>query len=524
MYPAHVFPSRSLRPPRSPPALFHGHEDCDGDVYRPFVSGFDNNPVVSRAAFLSARSPSHSPSSCTPVPTLYPVHRSRWSSSSLSSPVPPPSAYPHFIEPDPPSGSSRPRRTGSSSALQRSCPTTATATSGGGPSWSTSPPFAATPLPACNGYAGLIRVLLIISCALSLCMRGRAAFVLPSFTEPRLIAFLSIIYQLTLNLKGFRHRGTMQHGEGYSHSGKLGQINFLDGVMGYTKGRCMLDYIRRFVEAISLHQYKDLIPMFGIVNEAYLHGIGRDVLTSLYLQAHNMIRGIMGYGAGNGPFIHDGFQGTAWWTGFLPARTASESTRTRTLRLTARRAERLADRDENGPLGSGRDMAEAGVQLAGAVVEYESAFRVTLASAFSNRYNDSELYLTGVNGTQHCETARCSRARAHGTTSPRPACARVDGRDARLVPLDVKIGPALDGVVCSPLWPYHFGLQTGFMPIDPRDSRAADGRRGCGDDRLRGRPVGQWPPATLSNVDVSATPLPTHIASLTLVMPVADCT
>ncbi|KAJ7689208.1 hypothetical protein B0H14DRAFT_866737 [Mycena olivaceomarginata] len=54
------------------------------------------------------------------------------------------------------------------------------------------PRFAATPLSECNGYAGLIRVLLIIPCALSLCMRKRAAFVLPSFTEPRLIAFLSI--------------------------------------------------------------------------------------------------------------------------------------------------------------------------------------------------------------------------------------------------------------------------------------------------------------------------------------------
>jgi hypothetical protein len=39
-----------------------------------------------------------------------------------------------------------------------------------------------------------------------------------------------------------------------------------------------------------------------------------------YLQAHNMIRGITGTGEGNGPFIsiHDGFNGTAAWAGFLP--------------------------------------------------------------------------------------------------------------------------------------------------------------------------------------------------------------
>jgi hypothetical protein len=58
--------------------------------------------------------------------------------------------------------------------------------------------FAATYLPACNGYAGLIRVLLANPRVFSARMRGRAAFV-PSFTEPRLIAFLSI-HQLTLNL------------------------------------------------------------------------------------------------------------------------------------------------------------------------------------------------------------------------------------------------------------------------------------------------------------------------------------
>ncbi|KAJ7870536.1 hypothetical protein B0H13DRAFT_2552614 [Mycena leptocephala] len=64
---------------------------------------------------------------------------------------------------------------------------------------------------------------------------------------------------------------------GYNHS-----VNFLDGVMGYANGRCMLDYICVIVKFISQHEYKDLIPMFGIVNKAYLPGIGRYVLTSLY--------------------------------------------------------------------------------------------------------------------------------------------------------------------------------------------------------------------------------------------------
>ncbi|KAJ7884702.1 hypothetical protein B0H13DRAFT_2537104 [Mycena leptocephala] len=147
MYATHVFPSRSLGPLRSPPALFHGHEDTtamlvssvelpallwqtggfqfvipcfDMGVLSHFTSGayFSSTLIAdlekptrlrpgyvaaafkfcgssTQAAFLSARSPSHSPSSCTPAPVLYPVRRSRWSSSSLFSAIPPPSlAYP----------------------------------------------------------------------------------------------------------------------------------------------------------------------------------------------------------------------------------------------------------------------------------------------------------------------------------------------------------------------------------------------------------------------------------------------
>ncbi|KAF8197252.1 glycoside hydrolase superfamily [Mycena galopus ATCC 62051] len=108
---------------------------------------------------------------------------------------------------------------------------------------------------------------------------------------------------------------------GYNHSGKLGQINFLNGPMGFANAQRMLDYIRVITEFITQPEYANLIPMFGIVNEAFLPDIGRDVLASFYLQSHNMIRGITGIGEGHGPFIsiHDGFQGVSSWAGFLPS-------------------------------------------------------------------------------------------------------------------------------------------------------------------------------------------------------------
>jgi hypothetical protein len=67
--------------------------------------------------------------------------------------------------------------------------------------------------------------------------------------------------------------------------------------MGFANAQRMLDYIRIIVEFISQPEYKDLVPMFGIVDEdvlvfayrlvadagliAYLPGIGRDALTSV---------------------------------------------------------------------------------------------------------------------------------------------------------------------------------------------------------------------------------------------------
>lgn len=51
--------------------------------------------------------------------------------------------------------------------------------------------------------------------------------------------------------------------------------------------------------------------MFGVVNEVLVKTVSKDVVTSFYLQVHNMARAITGVGAGKGPYIsiHDGFQG-----------------------------------------------------------------------------------------------------------------------------------------------------------------------------------------------------------------------
>ena len=70
---------------------------------------------------------------------------------------------------------------------------------------------------------------------------------------------------------------------GYNHGGKQGAFNFLNGVMGIANAQRTLSYIRIITEFISQPQYKDVVPMFGIVNEALISTIGTNTLTSLYV-------------------------------------------------------------------------------------------------------------------------------------------------------------------------------------------------------------------------------------------------
>ncbi len=51
--------------------------------------------------------------------------------------------------------------------------------------------------------------------------------------------------------------------------------------MGIANAQRTLDYIRIITEFISQQEYQDVVPMFGIVNEALLSTIGQSELTSL---------------------------------------------------------------------------------------------------------------------------------------------------------------------------------------------------------------------------------------------------
>jgi len=113
-------------------------------------------------------------------------------------------------------------------------------------------------------------------------------------------------YGLRINLDFHAVPGSQN---GWNHSGRLGTIGFLSGPMGYANAQRTLNYIRIIAEFISQPQYRDVVPIFGILNEPVGTTIGQDALSRFYLDAYNIIRNAGGTGGGNGPFIsiHDAF-------------------------------------------------------------------------------------------------------------------------------------------------------------------------------------------------------------------------
>jgi glucan 1,3-beta-glucosidase len=91
--------------------------------------------------------------------------------------------------------------------------------------------------------------------------------------------------------------------------------------MGLANADRTLDYIRILIQFISQPQYADVIPIFGVVNEALVGDqIPQAAMNAFYIQVHDMVRSITGTGPGKGPILslHDGFTGPDNWAGRFP--------------------------------------------------------------------------------------------------------------------------------------------------------------------------------------------------------------
>ncbi|THH07807.1 hypothetical protein EW145_g3127 [Phellinidium pouzarii] len=269
-------------------------------------------------------------------------------------------------------------------------------------------------------------------------------------------------YGLRINLDLHTAPGSQN---GFNHSGKSGQINFLNGIMGFANAQRMLEYIRVIAEFISQQEYNDLIPMFGIINEPLTGIIGQDQISNFYLQAYDMIRNITGTGERKGAFIsiHDGFESLTSWADFFPGSDR--------INLDTHPYFAFGAQFEQ-PIERWPPMA---CSWGGGINVSQTAFGVTVAGEFSNGINDCGLYLNGV-----------------GSTPGLPDCdfymdstqwnqTMIDGiRDYALASMDAlqnwffwtwKVGnSSVTNTVQSPLWSYQLGLEGGWMPTDPRSA------------------------------------------------------
>lgn len=91
-------------------------------------------------------------------------------------------------------------------------------------------------------------------------------------------------YGLRINLDFHALPGSQN---GWNHSGRLGTVGFLNGPMGYANAQRSLDYIRIIAEFISQPQYKDVVAIFGIMNEPQGGTFGQDNLSRLYVSPYS---------------------------------------------------------------------------------------------------------------------------------------------------------------------------------------------------------------------------------------------
>jgi len=263
---------------------------------------------------------------------------------------------------------------------------------------------------------------------------------------------------------------------GWNHSGRLGSINVMNGVMGIANAQRTLNHIRIIAEFISQPQYKDIVPMFSILNEPQGSVVGHTQLASFYFAAYNVVREASGIGEGMGPVIafHDAFEANSDWNGFLgqPDRICIDT-----------HPYFAFGGQSTTPVSS---FAPLACSVWGPLINGSMANNgMTVAGEFSLATNDCGLYVNGVNlGTRYDGTF------VGGSTKAVGSCAQWDNwqnwtQDTKNQLMDFclssmdslqnwffwtwKIGNSTTtGTVLAPFWSYQLGLVQGWIPTDPR--------------------------------------------------------
>jgi aryl-phospho-beta-D-glucosidase BglC (GH1 family) len=283
---------------------------------------------------------------------------------------------------------------------------------------------------------------------------------------------------------------------GWNHSGRLGTIGFLSGVMGWANAQRGLDYIRIIAEFVSQPQYKDVIPFFGITNEAGVgegdNQIPRTAISQYYYEAHQIIRSITGYGDGPMISIHDGFDALDKFAGFL-----SGSDR---IALDTHPYFAFAGASADPPSAF---LTRPCTTWAPPIVQSMNDFGFTAAGEFSLAINDCGTYVNGVG-----LGSRYEGDFSGGKTTPVGSCKewndyttwtdqrKADYKQFMMSSQDAlqnwffwtwKIGiSTLTNSIEAPMWSYSLGLKEGYIPADPREAEGQCARVGAPFEKFAG--------------------------------------
>ncbi|CAA7271152.1 unnamed protein product [Cyclocybe aegerita] len=320
---------------------------------------------------------------------------------------------------------------------------------------------------------------------------------------------------------------------GYNHSGRMSPVNFLAGNMGLANAERTLYYIRVLTQFISQPEYRYLIPIFGIVNEALVGIIGQDSITSFYLRTHDMMRNITGLGEGHGPYIaiHDGFQPLSVWDNFLQGSDRIILDEHPYFAFGGINTDPIAAVGDTGIAG-GQWPLSACNAWGPATNSSRRNFGVTFGGEFSASPNDCGLFMVGV-----------------GQVSSNPQCSEYDSWETYNSTMKEgiqnfvkasfdalgdwffwtwKIGASQEsGRIETPLWSYQLGLRNGWIPQDPRSAVGMCQSLNAGTEPWDGTfqpwqtgtpssiPEASssqfpWPPVTISSAIVQVNLLPTY--------------
>ncbi|KLO13412.1 glycoside hydrolase [Schizopora paradoxa] len=314
---------------------------------------------------------------------------------------------------------------------------------------------------------------------------------------------------------------------GYNHSGKSGQINFMMGVMGYANAQRALEYMRVITEFISQPEYRNVVTMFSFLNEALITTIGVNQMSEFYYQVYNTLRGITGVGEGNGPYLamHDGFRGTDAWAGFFPGADR--------YMLDVHPYICFNGQPNNDPVASWA--AAACTTFGPGMLSSQTGFGITIAGEFSAGYNDCGYMLNGPSN-EHSTSANCTfwqdatlwdQATLDGVKSFVQSSMEAT---QNWFFWTWKIGDSTTlGKMACPLWSYSHGLKGGWIPTDPRTTASmcdqnyefsgayASSQTGADPSATLQAAVsasfGHWPPTDISGIAADITIAPTYTAT-----------